>query len=103
MRAREALGWRLEVAFTPADQARRGRLVATLTERGGASLAGARVTARLVRPTHAGFDRTVRLDDAGGGRYLADVALPLRGLWEMRVHARLDGHTVGVDRRIRVP
>jgi len=103
-RAHEALGWKLKADFLPLDvAARRGRLVATLTDRDGAPLAGARVSARVVRPTHEGYDRSVVFDDFGGGRYEAEVALPLAGQWELRLDARRGEKRVIAITRIEVP
>ncbi len=104
-RAHEALGWKLTVDFEPRpdEGARRGRLLARLVDRDGAPLPGARVSARIVRPTHEGYDRSVTFEDLGGGRYEAALALPLPGQWEVRLDARRGENRVIAVSRIEVP
>jgi nitrogen fixation protein FixH len=101
-RARDALGWRLDVEFRPEAEGR-GHLAAILSDRSGAALSGAKVHARLIRPTHAGHDVEVPLADLGDGRYGAGIALSLSGQWELRLRATLNGHTTSVEQRIEVP
>ncbi len=102
-KAHEALGWRLEIRFA-SEGTLRGQLRATLVDRTGAPLSGAALTARLVRPTHEGYDQTVTLAPAAdAGRYEAEVAFPLPGQWEVRARARKDGDDVIAVTRIEVP
>ncbi|MDH3229789.1 MAG: FixH family protein [Alphaproteobacteria bacterium] len=82
-RAERALDWSVTVEFRPTGD-RRGRIVARAQDAAGAPLVGAAVTARLVRPTQAGYDMQVTLAAESGGTYAADVELPLSGLWEIR-------------------
>jgi len=81
-----ARGWRLEPRFESRG-AGAGRLTVSFADRDGAPLVGAAVHAYFVRPTQAGFDVDIPLAERGGGRYAADVALPLPGQWELRVVA----------------
>lgn len=84
--AEAARGWRLEPTFESRGPGA-GRLTVIFSDRDGAPLAGAAVSAYFVRPTQAGHDVEVPLADRGGGRYAADVALPLSGQWDLRVVA----------------
>lgn len=95
-RRQEALGWRYGFAFRQAGP-RLARIEVSLHDRAGAPLAQAEVSARLVRPTSEGRDFDVDLVGDGSGRFAADVAVPLPGLWEVRIAAV---HPSGTYRRI---
>lgn len=84
--AETARGWRLEPVFESRGPGV-GRLTVVFADRDGAPLSGAVVRAYFVRPTQAGHDVDVPLTERGGGRYAADVALPLAGQWDLRVVA----------------
>lgn len=83
--AQAALGWQVAFAFEQTG-ARTGALRLDLADRFGHTLRDAEVQAALVRPTHGGHDLVVAVPHHYGGRYLHDVALPLAGQWEARVH-----------------
>lgn len=85
VRRQAALGWQGDVAYSGGGEG--GRVEFTLRDRAGAPVAGAVVRAAFVRPTSEGHDFELPLDSLGGGRYAARVALPLPGLWEVRVAA----------------
>lgn len=95
--AQEALGWTISVLFEPSVGSS-GRLVVRAAGQDGTPLTGALVTARLMRPTQAGFDMDVTFVPSTGGIYAADIDLPLPGQWEVR--ARID-HRAGVYRATR--
>jgi nitrogen fixation protein FixH len=78
------------------------RLDFALQDRRHLAVGGADVTARLVRPTSEGHDMDVRLDDYGRGHYVADVVLPLRGQWDVRVVAKHPSGDFHLTRRIVV-
>ena len=61
------------------------------------------VRALLRRPVREGFDVKVALDGLGGGRYAADVAVPLPGQWEVRVLARRGADSVHDRARVTLP
>lgn len=92
----EALGWHYGFAFT-ATGPRTGHVEVTLHDRGGAGIAQAAVSVRLVRPTSEGHDFDAELASDGTGRFAADVTVPLPGVWELRVAAT---HPSGVYRRV---
>jgi nitrogen fixation protein FixH len=88
--ASAALGWHAEVTTTPT--ALGDRLTLRLTDKSGQPVDGLKVTAHLVRPVSTAFDQVVELEPAsGGGQYQADVSLPARGKWEIRLVARGNG------------
>jgi nitrogen fixation protein FixH len=97
----EALGWRVAFAFTREGD-RHGLVEVGLEDRFGNFLQKAEVTARFVRPTQEGYDRTVSLEHQYGGRYSAEVELPLAGQWEIRVNAAEGGQQYQLSKRIFV-
>jgi nitrogen fixation protein FixH len=95
-RRQEAMGWHYGFAFSQPG-ALDAHIEVSLRDRDGTALSQAMVTARLVRPTSEGHDFEVELPGDGSGRFAADVALPLPGLWEVRVAA---AHPTGAYRHI---
>jgi nitrogen fixation protein FixH len=96
----KALGWSADIAFA-GNGPQAGRLLVRLVDGGGRPLAGASVSAELVRPLQAGYDFTVPLDGVGD-RYQADIALPLPGQWEVRLTAEDRANTFRHSQRIFV-
>ncbi len=88
--AQRARGWRAEIALVPLGSGS-ARLDVTYRDRLDAALGGLAVTARLVRPTHAGLDFTVTLDERGDGLYAGEFAVPEPGNWDLTLEARRDG------------
>lgn len=84
-RAQDALGWRTELDFARDGETGHGRLSLGVSDRDGNGIERARAYARFHRPTHEGHDFLVQLVPQPGGGYGAPVALPLPGLWEVRV------------------
>ena len=97
----KALGWRADLAFA-ATGGRAGRLTLSLADRRGTPLDRAEVSAKLVRPTHSGYDFALALEGQGGGRYAAEVGFPLAGQWEARVTATRGADRYRLVRRISV-
>jgi nitrogen fixation protein FixH len=89
-RAQEALGWRVELDLVAAA-GRVAGLELTLADRYGSLIEDARVTARFVRPTHAGHDLELAVPHVHAGVYRAEAALPFAGVWELYVLAE-SGH-----------
>ena len=95
-----ALGWTGAIAFTPESDGK-GRLEMTLRDRRGAPLDDLRVAGQVRRPTHEGFDRDVVLARRGPGLYGVELALPLRGQWDVRLTAESrTGKRFRMDQRI---
>ena len=96
----KALGWTGEIAFEPLGEGQ-GRIAATFTDRNGNALEHLTVRAEVRRPTHEGHDHEVALDRSGPGRYGAELTLPLRGQWDVRLHAEgRDGARFVIEDRI---
>ena len=98
--AQRALGWRAEVAFEEASYGR-GVLHATLRDRNGVPLEDLQVKGQVRRPTHSGYDQDVVLARAADGVYAVELALPLRGQWDVRLTAEArDGRRFEMERRL---
>lgn len=94
--AQAARGWTSKLRYEG------GRLTVQLNDRDGNGIAGQRVAATFKRPTQEGYDQTVALRAEGGGRYGADVALPMLGNWDVHVRAEGQGRAWFATERIRV-
>lgn len=82
----QALGWQVEAGLDRSGDAE--SLAVDLQDAAGRPLSGAAVTARFVRPTHEGYDLEVAVPEQDLGRYRAPVALPLPGIWDVRLEVR---------------
>lgn len=91
-------GWQVELTHQ-----RGGALSVAFRDRDGTPLSGLAVQVLAVRPTHQGYDTSVELEHAGGGRYEGKLALPLSGLWELRIHAFKGTIAFQTTERIQVP
>ncbi len=83
-RAQAERGWQVQADFTSTEP-RKGLISLTLRDKAGALLEGAKVTAKLIRPTSVGHDLTMELPYLGEGRYAAPVTVALEGQWDLRV------------------
>ncbi len=83
-RAQAERGWKVETEFTGTDP-RKGLVALTLHDKYGNLLKDAKVAVKFIRPTSEGSDVALDLPYLGEGRYGAPVALPLPGLWDLRV------------------
>jgi nitrogen fixation protein FixH len=86
-----ALGWTATARLEPA--AAGARVTVSLSDRGGAPVAGARVTIEAI---HNGLVRRpaatlAPADSAAAGTYVAGLPLTRPGLWEIRVRAEHGG------------
>jgi nitrogen fixation protein FixH len=98
----KARGWTGALSIRPEVQGR-VNLDFVLHDKQEHAIAGATVTARLVRPTSEGHDLEVRMDDYGRGRYVGVAKLDLRGQWDVRVVAKHPSGDFRLTRRIVVP
>lgn len=96
-----ALGWRVDLTFEQTGQ-RRGVVRLDLADRLGNLLQRAEVRAAFVRPTEDGHDVIVDLPHHQGGRYLAEVELPLAGQWEVRARVVERGQEYRLRERIHL-
>ena len=79
-----ALGWRAAAALAR-DGAGRSRLGVTLTDRAGAPLTGAVVSAEMFHNARAAQVLEARLAEEAAGAYAASVPAARPGLWEVRI------------------
>lgn len=93
-RRQAALGWRGAAVW------RDGRLTVNMTDGHGEPLTAATIRADFIRPTVEGHDVSIDLREIGGGRYAAAVALPLDGLWDVRVVVRRSAETFQINQRL---
>jgi nitrogen fixation protein FixH len=97
-----ALGWKGTLALRPAVRGGQ-ELALELRDSKGLGLSGGTVQAEFVRPTHTGYDFSVNLTDRGNGRYVAAVALPLPGQWDVRVDVRHPYGAFRLMQRVMAP
>jgi nitrogen fixation protein FixH len=90
-------------AAGPAKGQHDGVLTVHFADRSGAPLSGLTVSAILTRPTREGYDFSLPLANQGDGSYRANVTMPLRGLWEVRILAALGNARFQDTRRLLVP
>jgi nitrogen fixation protein FixH len=96
-----ARGWQGALSFEPSGSGA-GRLALAITDAAGEPVDGLNVTARLIRPTHEGFDTVLALPAAGSGRYEAALYLPLAGQWRVEIEASGRGAPYTLSGRIMV-
>jgi nitrogen fixation protein FixH len=92
-----ALGWQVA-----ADTLSNGRAVLHLKDRNGQPLTGAKIEANAIRPIGPVHATRLQFLPTEDGSYLADMALPLRGQWDLMVHAVRAGQEYRVTRRVLV-
>lgn len=97
----ERLGW--QATFHNAST-NPGEVTLTfdLKDRMGAPITTADVRARLDRPLQEGFDRMIKLEEIGQGRYAATVDLPLEGQWNVRLTVVARDHRYQLAERIHL-
>jgi nitrogen fixation protein FixH len=79
------LGWSVSAQLERAARSGQGRLVARVTDRAGAPVAGARVVVDAFPSARAGEVVAAALEPEGDGVYAAGMPLGRPGLWELRV------------------
>jgi hypothetical protein len=98
-RAREALGWGVEIASVPAAGA--AGLAFTVRDRRGGPVDGD-VTLTVGRPDTGRGQRIVEAVPAGAGAYRADLSFPSAGPWEIRFDVRRGAERERLTRTVRV-
>ncbi len=100
--AQRRLGWRLDYSLAAADGDK--ELQVRLHDDKGLPLADRKITATLVRPTHAGHDLTLTLAATGPGRYQARFRPPLPGQWDLTIRVeRTGGPPFLLEDRVELP
>ncbi len=98
-----AIGWRFEIAFRPAAE-QRGTLFVYARDASGVPLDRLEFEAIALRPLERPDPLPLALRESGRGRYVAEIDLPKRGQWEVRLAARRgEVGPVEVRERIIVP
>jgi nitrogen fixation protein FixH len=99
-RARAALGLAVSLPGEPLE-AGAAPLVLVLADRAG-PVDGARVTVELSRPETSRDPRSAPARPAGNGRYVADLAFPAAGDWDVRFDVARGADRVRLERRVVV-
>ena len=84
------LGWTAETEYISVGPGE-GRLVFALTSADGLPVLARNVTVSFRRPVTEGIDFAAILQSDGTGRYVADVAPPIPGQWDVRIEVRRPG------------
>jgi nitrogen fixation protein FixH len=80
-KSRDALHWQVDAKWRPDS----GQLLLAVTGADGKPLAGARMSAELVRPVEKRPPVPVAFSDLGEGRFTSHVDLPARGNWDLDI------------------
>ena len=103
----KALGWGVRFSVSPDGGATAPgafNIVTSYSNTNDTPLAGLRVRAHLIRPTHEGYDRRVELQSSSAGVYQGQIDVPLPGQWDLRlVAADENGNSHQRVERIQVP
>ena len=100
---RAKLGWKFDLQQPAAklvNQPSAYRFAARDAQ--GKPLTGAQVVLYAYRPSSAGNDFSVPMSEATPGVYQANVAFPLKGVWDIIVNVTRDGHDYDVPHRFQV-
>lgn len=100
-RARSALGLSVAIDGEPLE-AGAGPLAFVLSDRGGAPVDDAAVEVLASRPGTSRGPLAARARAAGAGRYVADLALPAAGPWDVRFDVVRGDDRVRLERRLAV-
>ena len=100
--AQDKLGWRGAVQYS-ANGPGRGTIDVAMRDRAGNALPDLAVRGELVRPIEDLPPIQITLSPTGAGRYVAPIALPRLGQWQVRVYARRGQDSFVFAERIFVP
>lgn len=98
--ASERLGWTARVTINPAAP---GTLRVLLTDSLGAAVRGADVAVTMIHNRDAANPLRVTLPSTGNGAYEAQLTVPHRGQWEVRVQARRESLRFESSVRVEAP
>lgn len=103
MEARNRLGWDINVQ-TPADVVlgKSTTFNVNIVDKVGMPLDDAEVTLQAYRPSDASADMSAKMDFVSHGIYEARLALPLKGIWDLKVMVRHGEDELDISRRINV-
>lgn len=94
--AQDALGWKIDTQWRAGEN----RLQIDLAQANGRALSDATVTAQLVRPAEKRPSVPLELHDIGDGRFVAHVALPARGNWDLDILVVAKGRDFALTKRL---
>lgn len=100
-RAREALGLTVKL-LDGAPEAGAAPLVFVLADAAGRPVDGAAVTVEASRPETSRDGRAAAARSLGEGRWVADLAFPAPGPWDVRFDVRRGSDRVRIERRVDV-
>jgi nitrogen fixation protein FixH len=92
--ARDALGWSEQTS------AMGSTAVLDITGPDHHALTGASITAEAVRPLGPDMETPLTFRETSAGHYVADLALPQRGQWDLQLKIAQGGHTIRVTKRV---
>ena len=73
-------------------------------KKNGAPVSGAKVTAKIIRPVTEGHGMDAALLEEGkSGVYMARIALPMQGLWEVKVFSEWQGQSFATSTQLSIP
>jgi len=94
--ARDTLGWKVRASWRAADN----RLEIMVRDAAGLPLAGAHVTAELVRPVEKRAPIAVAMKAVDLGLHAGTVALPARGNWDVDIVVERGSDHYALTRRM---
>lgn len=98
--AQRLLGWTAETEYTSVRPGE-GRLVFVLMSADGRPVRDREVSATFRRPVTEGSDFAAKLESDGAGQYVADIAPPVPGQWDVQIEvSRPDAQSYLVETRI---
>ncbi len=89
-----ALGWHGDVVYE------NDKLQFTLKDKAGKAIIGANVVAILERPIGTKEHLRVVLNEASFGIYEKAMTFPLKGQWEVKIHAIVDAESYQIKKRL---
>ncbi|WP_303909134.1 FixH family protein [Thiohalomonas denitrificans] len=99
--AQSALGWDLEFDLPKTSVAGRPDVYRlSLFDKQGRPIRGAEVRLTAYRPSDESADFDVALKEAGAGHYDGYLALPLKGIWDLRIHVSRGEDRWDLTRRV---
>lgn len=95
------LGWNLDLSVAHLEK---NKVLARifLADKNKLPIDTATAKLEFIRPTSAGRDMAVELDNAGKGVYTGEVILPFSGNWDVKVIAAKDNDRFEETKRIRI-
>ncbi len=96
-----ALGWTGDIEFVATNAEKTsGTLSFVLLDAHKMAVSGAKVTAKIVRPTQDGYDALLSLQETSAGNYMSALTLPMQGQWDIEVAVMRGDHKIQLNKRI---